>query len=500
MVITIDYMLAIKLDKGKIIIETDDRSVQFYLQGTVEETGYNFYLKRMDLMKKTVKIYDKSKTVRGVTTYTIGRGWLAYIMNMFKDHISKETYDYLYRSLLSDSYVDTPFPNLRNYQNSDILHLLKYKVGLFQVAVGLGKSEMIATLTNYFRSIGKRVLLICPGSKARDELDKRVNIRFGLTPTSVIGDPLCSIITSGLMNRKDLKKDVELEKKLGSYDVVLVDEVEYTINPGGMFLYDRLQNAEYFYGFSGTADKYTGQALTFREGLSENILRNKDLIKYFGPALVYRLPTNKQISQIVVKTKSLDFLKLDMPRTGGKTNIYNEVMNQIWTDPKICRCIVKICKAYPQTFIPMNNLTTVITEWIEKWFKGVFRVLLVCGEGYLYYDLDGKMTNLNLTQACEYIREGLVDVIPSTSAGYRALDFPGLENILLCIGKVAGVVIQALGRCSRGEHMNIITMEPYGESRKIPVLSKAMEERETLFSEYYKYCMFDKTIIGEDTL
>ena len=88
-------MLAIKLDKGKIIIETDDRSVQFYLQGTVEETGYNFYLKRMDLMKKTIKIYDKSKTVRGVTTYTIGRGWLAYIMNMFKDHISKETYDYL---------------------------------------------------------------------------------------------------------------------------------------------------------------------------------------------------------------------------------------------------------------------------------------------------------------------------------------------------------------------------------------------------------------------
>ena len=75
-----------------------------------------------------------------------------------------------------------------------------------------------------------------------------------------------------------------------------------------------------------------------------------------------------------------------------------------------------------------------------------------------------------------------------------------LENILLCIGKVAGVVIQALGRCSRGEHMNIIAMEPHGESRKIPVLSKAMEERETLFSEYYKYCMFDKTIIGEDAL
>lgn len=493
-------MLNIKLDTGKIIIETDDRSVQFYLQGIIQETGYNFFMRRMDMMKKNIKIYDKAKTVKGITTFTLGRGWLAYIMNVFKDHISKETYDTLHRSLLSDYYVDTPFPNLRNYQNSDILHLLKYKVGLFQVAVGLGKSEMIATLTNYFVSIGKRVLLICPGSKAKDELNKRVNLRFGLEPSATIGDPLCSIITSGVLNRKDLKKDKDLEAKLSSYDVILVDEVEYTINPGGMFLYDRLQNAEFFYGFSGTADKYNGQALTFREGLSENILRNKDLIKYFGPALVYRLPTNKQISQVVVKTKALDFLKLQMPGGGSKTNIYNEVMNQIWTDPKICECIVKICKAYPQTFIPMNNLTTVITEWIDKWFKGVFRVLLVCGEGYIYHDLDGNKKNLSLVEACDYIREGKVDVIPSTSAGYRALDFPGLENILLCIGKVAGVVIQALGRCSRGTHMNIITMEPYGEARKIPVFSKAMEERETLFSEYYKYCMFDKTIIGEDLL
>jgi hypothetical protein len=344
--------------------------------------------------------------------------------------------------------------------------------------------------------------LVTPGNKARDELVKRADIRFGLKVGKELGDEVCCLITTGLLNRKDYKTDDgirEAERLLSTYDIVLVDEVEYTINPGGDFLYSKLGNATNFYGFSGTADKYSGAALTFVNGLSESILKNKDLIKYFGPALVYRLPLNMVIDDIVIKTKSLDRLKLDMDSISASGNVYNEVMGQIWTDPEICKTIVKIIKKYPKTFIPMNNLVTVLNEWIDTYFVGVFRVLLVCGEGYIYYDLEGNKSRLTLTEACDYIRNDLVDVIPSTSSGYRALDFPGLENILLCIGKVAGVVLQAIGRTARGHHMNVITVAPT-TNRKIPVYSKGADGRNAMLKEYYKYCDITTSYINDEAL
>ena len=83
------------------------------------------------------------------------------------------------------------------------------------------------------------------------------------------------LITSGLLKRndiKDLNKLQEFTKLLKSYDVVLVDEVEYTINPSGEFLYERLSGASYFYGFSGTADKSNGNMISFINGLSDIVI------------------------------------------------------------------------------------------------------------------------------------------------------------------------------------------------------------------------------------
>lgn len=497
-------MFTAKVKDNRIEIITDEPSVQLFLQGNIEETGFNIWTKKYGVQTKTVSIYEKGRHVLkdGLTKFVVGLGWSAYIMNVFAKLMSKDDWDSLRSSIMSTTYRDIPFTNLRDYQNSDVLFLLKYKIGLFQVNTSYGKTETIATLANYFISEGKRVLLVTPGNKARDELIKRAALRFSLDVSKELGDTICCLITSGLLNKKDYKTKIgieEAEKKLSTYDVVLVDEVEYTINPGGEFLYSKLKNATNFYGFSGTADKYCGEALTFINGLSEPILRNKDLIKYFGPALIYRLPLDMVIDDIVVRAPALDNLKLDNNAINKSGNVYNEIMGQIWTDPDVCETIVKIVKRYPKTFIPMNNLVTVLNEWISTYFFGVFRILLVCAEGYIYYDLDGNKTKLSLTEACDYIKNDMVDVIPSTSSGYRALDFPGLENILLCIGKVAGVVLQAIGRTARGKHMNVISLSP-ATGRRIPVYSKGAEGRNDMLKTYYKYCSITTSYINEDEL
>jgi hypothetical protein len=287
---------------------------------------------------------------------------------------------------------------------------------------------------------------------------------------------------------------------LAQYEWVLVDEVEYTINPGGNFIYKHTIGAERFYAFSGTADKENGDMISFNQGLSDVVLRNKDLIKYFGPSLIYRKPLNIQVSYTSIKTRALDNLKIDIPEIQGEGgNVYLEIMTRIWTDPGVVAVLMNTLKKFPCAFLPMNNLVNIINTWIDSYFKGTFRILLVCGEGYLYYDLEGNKTKLSLQEACEYIEKGLVDVIPSTSAGYRALDFPGLENIVLVQGKIGGVVLQSIGRVARGNHMRIVCFEPFSK-KSIPVYSKGADERKKMVQDYYQYCEIQFETLLEDEL
>lgn len=228
---------------------------------------------------------------------------------------------------------------------------------------------------------------------------------------------------------------------------------------------------------------------------------NKDLVSYFGPALVYRMPTNLTIDNIKIKTFTLNQITFDDIDDEKDGNIYLEILTKIWTFPPVCELIVKIAKKYKMLFIPINNLNNVIYEWINNYFvmQGGLRTLLICGEGYIYYDLQGRITKLSLQEACDYIRDGEVDIIPSTSSGYRALDFPGLENILLIQGIVAGVTLQAIGRVARGSRMNIISLEPK-LSKRIPVYTKGFEHRDKMIQEYYKYCIINNITIDEDNL
>ena len=490
---------------GKIVLETDDSSARYLLEVTKKETKYIPWKKQYGTLTQTTRIYDDSRVkpdAYGIWRFHIGLGFAAYLINVFKNYISQDDYNDVLSAIISDTYREVPFPNLRDYQNEDALHLLRYKVGLFSCYTGYGKSEMIATLANYFYSIGETVLLVVPQNKPKEELIKRLKNRFGLELPTADGR-LDIIITAGLLNRKDIKDPNELRKleaKWSKVSVLMADEAEYTINDSGMFLYDRIIHADHFYGFSGTADKEKGEMISFVNGLDDVVVRNKDLVKYFGPSLVYRMPLTLKIDNIRVKTNSLNQVKFQPGDFGEGTNAYLNAITRIFTTPEVCQIIVKLGKKFPKMYLPMNNLEKVISEWINNWFLGVFRILLICGEGYIYYDLQGNRTNLKtLDKACEYVKNGLVDIIPSTSAGFRALDLPGLETIFLAQGKAAGVVLQSVGRVARNQHMNLISLEPQPK-KKIPVYSKGMENRDEMIHNYYKYCEIIDSEIFEANL
>lgn len=500
-------MIHLYVDKniGKIVLETDDSSARYLLEVTKKETKYIPWKKQYGTLTYTTRIYDDKKVkpdAYGIWRFHIGLGFAAYLINVFKNYISQDDYNDVLSAIVSETYRDVPFPNLRDYQNEDVLHLLRYKIGLFSCYTSYGKTELIATLANYFYGLGQNVLIVTPQKKARDEVVKRVKARFGIDLPTKDGR-FNAMIVAGLSNRKDIKDPTMLKKieaEWANVNCVLCDEVEYTINDSGMFLYDRLTHADHFYGFSGTADKEKGEMISFVNGLSDCVVRNKDLVKYFGPSLVYRMPLDLKIDNIRVKTNALNQVKFLAEDFGEGTNAYMNAITRIFTTPEVCQVIVKLGKKFPMMYLPMNNLESVISEWVNNWFMGVFRILLICGEGYIYYDLQGNRTNLKtLDKACEYVRNGLVDIIPSTSAGFRALDLPGLETTFLAQGKAAGVVLQSVGRTARGAHMNLISLEPQPK-KKIPVYSKGMENRDEMIHNYYKYCEIIDSEIFEANL
>lgn len=497
------------LNKNKIIIETDDPSVKCLLEYKRTINSYNPFIKIWENKVVIDKIYENTRSYykkkENKYYFILGQGWIPLILTLFKNYISQDNYNLLMSLIYSFNPRTIEFPGLRDYQNEDILFMLKYRRGLLQVSTGYGKTQCIATLMNYFHNeLGKNVLVVTPGSKPRDEIIKRYKSLFGEDVPRGIESSMSCVITSGFMNRKCMrdKESRKLEaEKISKYEVVLADELEYTCgNDAGNWIYDNLINAELIYGFSGTASKKDAKMLTFASGITDTVMDSKEIISTFGCALVFRLPTNIEVDNITIYSRALDNISFTQEEFTQDSNIYLTTLTKIWTDPDVCKLIVKIIKKFPRIFIGINELNNVIFEWINNYFiPERLRVLLICSDGYIHYDENGNSNNVTLEEAADLVNNGHIDVIPSTASGFRGIDFNKLENVLLVVGNIASQVCQIAGRAARGSHMNILTIE--NKSNKlIPCYSKGLGKRRELIQFYYKYCNITDIYINEDNL
>ena len=79
-----------------------------------------------------------------IEAFEIGLGWAGYIINMFRPYMSSEQYNNLLTdAIYSETHRDIPFRELRNYQNSDILHVLKYRRGLLSCYTSYGRYNLL---------------------------------------------------------------------------------------------------------------------------------------------------------------------------------------------------------------------------------------------------------------------------------------------------------------------------------------------------------------------
>lgn len=493
---------------NKIIIETDDISVKCLLEFKRTVTDYNSWQKRWETKDVIEKIYTNKNTIQKhgqkYIRFILRCGWVTYLMSVFRNMMSQDDYNNLLNIVLSDYHREIPFPNLRDYQNEDMLFILKYKRAIIQTNTSFGKTECISTLINYAANeLGDNVLVITPGKKAKDEIVKRYKLRFNGEMSNNLSDKVSCIITSGFLNRKDVKdpeKRKIIEEQLKTKKWVFLDEAEYIMNNAGIWILDHLVNSQHNYAFSGTADKISGKMISFANGIDDTVMNNKELVSFFGPALVYRMPLNIKVNYINLKTSAFDNIEFTENDFASENNVFLEIMSKIWTDHEVCNLIVKMVRRFPGLFIPVNDLNNIILNWINNYFvPNHFRVLLICFEGYIYYDEYGNTTNLDLTGACDYVKRGLVDVIPGTSSSFRALDLPSLKNILMISSVRAGATLQQIGRVARSDSMNIIELSSKS-GKKIPIHTKNSKHRYDMIHEYYKYSEIIDIYMDENEL
>lgn len=122
-----------------IILETDNLGVQYMLEYQTTETRYNPWYKQWVDQKIKGKIYNRKTKKNGKIYFEIGVGFAAYLLKIFANDISKDDYNDVCSAIYQSTYRTQEFPELRDYQNQDVLHCLKYKFGLFSCYTGYGK-------------------------------------------------------------------------------------------------------------------------------------------------------------------------------------------------------------------------------------------------------------------------------------------------------------------------------------------------------------------------
>lgn len=136
------FQISLDADRRRLVILTDDGSVKYFLESKQKEWAYNPFKKTWGWQDKTFKIYEPGphSLPGGLYKYELGLGWCCYLLNTLENRISAEDKERLLKEVVAaDFYRTTPFPGLKDHQNSDVLFFLKYKMALITVNTGYGK-------------------------------------------------------------------------------------------------------------------------------------------------------------------------------------------------------------------------------------------------------------------------------------------------------------------------------------------------------------------------
>jgi superfamily II DNA or RNA helicase len=171
----------------------------------------------------------------------------------------------------------------RDYQYYTVYLALKYHRGLFLSPTGSGKSLMIYSLVRYYQNEGKKTLIIVPTTSLVEQMTKDFN-DYGWN-----ADEYIHKIYSGKEKNSDKPVIVTTWQSIYKFpkryfddiDCVIGDEAHLFKSKSLTGIMEKLHNAKYRFGFTGTLDgtKTHKWVLEGLFGPCEKVTKTDDLIK-----------------------------------------------------------------------------------------------------------------------------------------------------------------------------------------------------------------------------
>ena len=350
--------------------------------------------------------------------------------------------------LLSEEYgkpdfVDLGQSFLRDEQYAYIQRVMKFFNGLLTLPTGFGKNTMMVYLIQASLHRVGNILLMAPTYSIVDEIISRCE-KYGVSVSKDYDTSarIWAINPVGLMSSKRLE-DGDIVAWLQDVTTLIMDECQEINNSQETLMNNYLPNCVYRYGVSATSDKHKGYDLTDFTNLSHIKEDTFKILKYFGPAIVYKPPQRK-------------IRVVDTPIAFGK-------YRNLWSYDK---CVAHIChsKLFPRyvsmciqdnnrfgrstILLPITNKSHV-EYLLEDPVMSQYHIIMWTASGIKHNNGIPEERKAGLERVKELVNHHEVDLVICTSVAFKGVDITELKSVLFVTSSSYGMVTQILGRIFR---------------------------------------------------
>ena len=357
---------------------------------------------------------------------------------------------------------------LRPEQYEFLKKAMRLWSGVLSLPTAYGKNVMIVYLCMCSAIRNKNILICAPSYSIVDEIKQRFE-RYGIPISTDMSESskIWAINPVGFMARKDIDT---YQSWLDNVDMLIVDECDTVTNSLEDLIVNRLPNAKIHLGFSATVDKLNGANLTKIRNFNNLRGETVKILKYFGPAIVHKTPS-----------KVIRIVESDIA-FGNYQNLwsYDKCVNQVWHSPRMVpylkACIEDNNKYARSTIlIPFTNRGHVAHLLLEPRLKK-FSIAMWTANGIRFNDREEE-PNAGLERVKELVNNHEIDVLLTTSVGFKGVDITELKSVMFITGSSYGSVTQILGRVFRYQGDGCPTVYLPRNISENPLYNKAYKSR-----------------------
>jgi superfamily II DNA or RNA helicase len=320
-------------------------------------------------------------------------------------------------------------PEMRYYQKEMVDLALEKHRGVFESAVGTGKSLVIF---NIIKRLFCPTLVIVPSSGLYEQIGAGLEESFGedlverLTTTKVAkGKALAPLRIATIQTLAALQKRGILEGALADIDMMIVDEIHHAGSLSFTNLIPHLEHIYYKFGFSGTFVRNAGDTLDMWGFLSQKL---------------YSYPAKQAIEEGFLTPLKFIIEKLPGRRHKDYATEYN--LNYGGSE-RLLQAIGNRLR-----YIPGNEQVLILVDRKEKAGDVIHEFLTA--EGYPNTYISGDNKKAVILDAITAFNEKRIRILVGSSVLGEGIDLRTTNRLMLCCGGRSEVKIsQAIGRAVR---------------------------------------------------